>query len=105
MNLLRVFAWLWGINFVAFAIISLLIGGDAWNGHVIHGHYFLGEKGKFTEVSRAVFEYSWWHVLSLIITLPIGILGGSSLAAAERDRLTASRERRMFDLRRKMSKD
>src|SRR5262249_53426354 len=71
------------LNFVAFLAISLYLGGDAVNGKVEAGHYYLfGLRAKpwqkgYTEVSESVFNYSRWHVYSLWITwLPVmAILG------------------------------
>lgn len=34
-------------NFLAFVVISLIIGGDAVNGHETVGHYYLANHGKF----------------------------------------------------------
>jgi len=68
---MRKFAALAAVNFVAFVAITFYLGGDALNGHVQSGHYFLGlhSNGPFTEVSRAVFVYSAWHALSVIASM------------------------------------
>ena len=49
------------LNFVAYVIVAANIGGDALNGKIVGGHFYLGEKGKFTEVTEAVYTYSLWH--------------------------------------------
>jgi len=73
-KLLLQFAFALGIvNFIAFFAISVMIGGDALNGKIVNGHYFLGSHGHFTEVSANVFDYSAWHARSLIITHPLAI--------------------------------
>lgn len=59
------------LNFIVFVVVSLFIGGDAWNGHEQGGHYFLASHGKLTEVSKATFMYSKYHVISLLITWPL----------------------------------
>jgi hypothetical protein len=64
------------INFFSFVTISLVIGGDAWNGYASHDHYFLSEKGHLTEVTRGVWEYSRWHLLSVWMTNLLGALIG-----------------------------
>ena len=48
---------------------SFYLGGDAINGYVRAGHYFLGmhSNGPFTDVSRAIFTYSLWHGFSVIV--------------------------------------
>ena len=47
-----------GLNFVVFFIVALVIGGDAVNGKVVAGHFYLSDHGKPTEVSEAVYTYS-----------------------------------------------
>jgi hypothetical protein len=62
------------LNFVAFVAISGGIGGDALNGKIVDGHFYLGDHGHFTEVTEAVFTYSSVHARSLILTHPLGML-------------------------------
>ena len=66
------------VNFFSFTILSLYLGGDALQGRQAAGHYFLAlhSHGPVTEVSRTIFEYSQWHVLSLFVTIPLAILAG-----------------------------
>jgi hypothetical protein len=61
------------VNFVVFFIVAMAIGGDAVAGHEAAGRFFLSSHGKLTEVSRAVFEYSKVHTLSLWVTHPLAI--------------------------------
>ena len=63
-------------DFVSFIAGVWYFGGDALNGHQAAGHYFLSNQGQLTEVSRAVFEYSRWHALSLFVTFPPAMLVG-----------------------------
>jgi hypothetical protein len=58
-------------NFVAFIIGTIVIGGDAVNGHAKDGHYFVANRGHLTEVSRAVFICSKAHVFSVWITFAL----------------------------------
>jgi hypothetical protein len=58
-------------NFVVFVVVTLVIGGDAFQGYSTAGHYFLNQKGHFTEVSKAIFIYSWWHTVSVLVTMPM----------------------------------
>ena len=65
------------LNFVVFLIVAFHLGGDAVNGKVVGGHYYLfglqhesGHKG-YTEVSETVFNYSRWHVYSIFVTWPL----------------------------------
>jgi hypothetical protein len=55
-------------------------GGDAWNGKIEAGKYFLwgdhnGSKG-YIEVSKSVFEYSRWHGYTVMVTWPLIVLAG-----------------------------
>jgi hypothetical protein len=60
-------------NFAAFYWIAGRIGGDAYHGYVENGHYFLATShGRAVEVSGKLFEYSRWHVRSLLVTYPLG---------------------------------
>jgi len=59
------------INFFSCMLIAKWIGGDAVNGKIVDGHYFLRDHGHYIEVSAAVFTYSLWHVRSFFVTNPI----------------------------------
>jgi hypothetical protein len=63
------------LNFLAFIIGLLYLGGDALNGYVRAGHYFLCAHGQCVETSRAIWRYSYWHTLAA--------LGGILLVIAE----------------------
>jgi hypothetical protein len=54
------------LNIVAYWITALVLGGDAWNGGIRNGHYYLANHGRLTEVTRAVFEFSLWHTYVLM---------------------------------------
>ena len=64
------------LNFVCFTIIYAYIGGDAPNGKVQNGTYFVkghflrhGLSGQATEVSEAVWIYSYVHSISIWPTI------------------------------------
>jgi len=65
----------WIVNFLAFFVIGVSAGGDAFNGKVEDGRYFLGAKGNHFEVSPR----HWWaariHGFSVVAGLPIAIVG------------------------------
>jgi hypothetical protein len=63
-------------NLAVFMGVADQLGGDALNGRVEAGHYYLGSHGRLTEVSRDVFTYSWWHAVSLMVTQPLALLTG-----------------------------
>lgn len=54
------------INFFAFIIVLLYLGGDALNGYIRAGHYFLCAHGQCVETSRAIWRYSYWHTLAAL---------------------------------------
>ena len=64
------------------AVINLLIEGavrfwfrgDASLGYVLNGHYYFGIPGHYTQVSEALWGFSWWQIPILVVTQPIGIL-------------------------------
>jgi hypothetical protein len=75
------------LNFIAFVVGTLYLGGDAINGRVEDGHYYLWGKdrhghGEFTEVNEEVFRYSRWHAYSLVATCLacFGAAAGEGLA-------------------------
>jgi hypothetical protein len=58
------------VDFAAFVVVSLCIGGDAINGYIKDGYYFVCMHGSCHEVTRTVFEYSRWHAISLFVFFP-----------------------------------
>jgi len=70
------------LNFAVFVIVASRLGGDALNGKVEGGHYYLygvrTESGHkvYTEVSESVFTHSKWHVYSLLVTWPLVMAAG-----------------------------
>jgi hypothetical protein len=60
------------LNLCAFLIVAVCLRGDAAGGKIENGHYYLGDHGKYSEVSQHVFEYSRLH----------GRITGYSFAAA-----------------------
>jgi hypothetical protein len=61
-------------NFAVFFVVAIVIGGDAVNGCARNGHYFVASHGRYTEVSRTVFNYSRWHVYSVFVTQTAAII-------------------------------
>lgn len=64
------------LNFAAFWIGAVYLGGNALNGSVQDGRYLLMNHGALKQVTRQVFEYSRWHALSLWVTHPLGVAAG-----------------------------
>jgi hypothetical protein len=76
-KILGLFCLLVTVNFIIFVIISFFLGGNAVNGKVENGHYYLwgysvitGVKG-YTEVNKLVFYYSKWHLYVTFICLSV----------------------------------
>jgi len=46
--------------FLTFMIDSSYLGGDALNGYVGAGHYFVCEHGHCVEVPKVAWHYSYW---------------------------------------------
>jgi hypothetical protein len=79
------------INFTAFAVLSLSWGGDALNGKMEDGRFYLGHKGHFVEVSEARWRASRAHAISVLVTHPFAIIvGGLLLNYAHRGRRRAA---------------
>ena len=72
------------LNFLTFVVIAAQIGGDAWNGHSENGRYFLDSHGHLTEVSHFVFSYSYFHVVAVFATWPVGMLSAYMLERRRR---------------------
>ena len=74
---MKAIALLWFTNFFAFTAIAMYLGGDAINGYVKDGHYFLAMHGHAVEVSRDMFTYSKWHAIvtlaSFVILVPLSL--------------------------------
>src|SRR5690348_3975110 len=56
------------VNFLTYIIVAGTHGGDAWNGHIQNGKYFVASHGRYTEVSRGFWTYSYYHTIFLWIT-------------------------------------
>ena len=55
------------VNFFAFWIAAVLLGGDAVNGKIENGHYFLRSHAHLREVSSSIFFYSTIHCVSAMV--------------------------------------
>jgi hypothetical protein len=58
----------WFFNFIAFVAIAMYLGGDALNGKIENGHYYLANHGIYTEVSHTIFIYSKIHAIIFLVT-------------------------------------
>ena len=72
-------------NFILFAAIALAIGGDALNGKVEQGRYFLwGRHQTYLETTRQVYWYSKLHGFSVFLLPPVGLLVQSLVRRSRR---------------------
>ncbi|HEV7515234.1 MAG TPA: hypothetical protein VGR07_02935 [Thermoanaerobaculia bacterium] len=62
------------VNFALLCVGAWWFGGDAFNGRVEGGHYFLGSHGDLVEVSHAVWVYSRVHVISNFVTFALALI-------------------------------
>jgi len=53
-------------NFITFIGADMYLGGDALNGYIQAGHYYLCAHGSCTQVSSFVWHYSWWHAVTAL---------------------------------------
>jgi hypothetical protein len=70
------------LDFVLFLAGALYFGGDAVNGKIAPGRYYLwgyhsGMKG-YIEVSHTIFQYSKWHAYSVLVTWPLMLVAVAS---------------------------
>jgi len=63
------------LNFLIYWHVAGSLGGNALNGKIENGKYFLASHGRLTEVSPAVWKYSEAHARSISITHLLGTLG------------------------------
>src|SRR5262249_832635 len=56
-NILRAILLIAMLNFLTFWYGALILGGDAGNGKKDGGRFFVGEHGKYTEVTEGVYRY------------------------------------------------
>lgn len=72
------------INFGVWGVINSFIHGDAINGKTEGGKYYVAIKGRYTEVLRGVYLYSYVHTCTNFVLFPatilLGILGVCRLA-------------------------
>ncbi len=84
-NLIRlchIFIIIGFLNFFAFVAGAYHLGGDALNGKIEAGHYYVfgvrSESGHkvYTEVSRRAYTYSRWHAITLFSSWPLMFVAG-----------------------------
>jgi hypothetical protein len=72
---LKVIAAIGVLTFLTFFAVSFLIGGEAGNGWIENGRYFLrGHGGEPVEVTAALFTFSRVHAFAVLLTFPPALL-------------------------------
>lgn len=71
------------INWSAFGLGSVIIGGDALGTLVEDGRYYVESHGNVTDVSRQVWLYSWYHGTSAMVTWALAALAVVILCVLE----------------------
>jgi len=66
---------LFGINFATLFAELAYLGGDAANGKVENGRYFVGEHGHYSEVSQQAYEFNKAHVKAVLFGFPLVMCG------------------------------
>jgi hypothetical protein len=93
-NVLRVALFLAIGNFASFWYGDLVLGGSAANGKREGGRFFVGDHGRYTEVSEDVYRYSTLHYASVLVTHIIGLLAAATLSAQKDPFLVRRNKRR-----------
>jgi len=81
------------LNFGVWGVLNSVIRGDAINGKIEHGKYYVAMKSRYTEVSRGVYLYSYVHTCTNFVLFPVTILSAllgirANVRKAKRDRTT-----------------
>jgi len=78
------------LNVLVFAVITMAIG-DAMNGKVTSGHYFLDRANHLTEVSPRGWRINRDYMIAVQITYPLGLVVGGVLHWLDRRRMKHGR--------------
>ncbi|HUJ24824.1 MAG TPA: hypothetical protein VLW85_02320 [Myxococcales bacterium] len=61
-------------DFIAFYVVTLVVGGDGLSGTEQAGHYFVSNHGRLTEVSHAAWLFTRLQALSLFVLIPLALI-------------------------------
>lgn len=81
------------LNWVSSIALDFMLGGDALNGKVEQGRFFVGQHGHYTEVSESTYEYSRLITYSAIACMPL-LWAAGCMMAREEERKNADTQRR-----------
>ena len=54
------------VNFLTFSVGAFILGGTAVNGYFNNDQYFVGDHGRYSEVTSAQWTYSYYHAFAVI---------------------------------------
>lgn len=77
MTVQKVYGWIFvvlTINFVVWAISSAILGGEALDGKILDGRFFLHARSGYTEVSAATFAFSRNYAVVTVALGPLCLL-------------------------------
>jgi hypothetical protein len=74
------------LNFISFGIIMDVIGGDAAEGKIENGRYYVESHTHYREVSHAVFEFSMFDTCFWFSSFPLIVGGGFVLDRRNEDK-------------------
>jgi len=69
------FAVVW-LNGLACLIHSSVVGGGAINGKVEDGKCYVGDAGRYTEVSPPLFQFMQWHEITVVSGIACVLFAG-----------------------------
>jgi hypothetical protein len=69
--ILRFVVWFLAINIFIYFSVGSYFGGDAAQGYVRAGHYFICAKGSCREVSRTFWNLSYYQALSALASFAV----------------------------------
>ncbi|MBX9628659.1 MAG: hypothetical protein K2X82_32985 [Gemmataceae bacterium] len=67
-------------NFAAFFVHTYAIGGDPWNGKREGGRFYVGDHGRYTEVTERRWRLAEVHTVAFLATHGLCVLVGAPLA-------------------------
>ena len=69
------------VNFLAFIVHCMAIGGSANHGKRVAGQYYVGDHGRYTEVTAWQWQAMRVHEVSVLVTFSLAIFAAGPLLA------------------------
>jgi hypothetical protein len=84
-RLMKTLAFFGIANLFLYMAVALYLGGDAFNGKIEDGHFYLRNHGTLTEVDETVFIYSRWHSIVTMIAGGVALIAAGFLSRAPKE--------------------